>query len=71
MEEILEILRFVMTKSPKTLIDVEKAVEEYFGPIIWSFEKEEWTRMRSSQRIKFCREVLDAISPETKSTGDG
>ena len=66
MREIFDILRFIEKRQPKTIMDVHEAVEAYLNPIVWSLEKDEWARMTSSQRIRFCREVLKGLSKQSK-----
>ena len=66
--EIFDILRFIAKREPTTIMDVHEAVEAYLAPIIWSLEKEEWARMTSAQRIRFCREVLKWL--QTKTVGE-
>lgn len=60
--ELEHILFLVKQAKPKTVIDVQKVVEDYFRPVSWSLLKEEYeVLMTEQQRQAFLKKVLNDV----------
>lgn len=67
----LDHIKFLVFRArPKSVVDVQKVVEDYFRPVSWSLLKEEYfTLMTERERVKFLDKLFTDYTEEETNEG--